>query len=646
MEFDCQTFLSNELTSLLWRHPQTDFHTKMIMNLKLSTLSLAISSALALTLVGCGGGSSAPVAVTPPPAVTATFSGTAAAGLPLVGTVTVKDALGASKTVPIGTNGAYTVDVAGMTAPFVFRAQGSVGGDDYVIHSGATAADVNGNINITPLTDLIIANIAGDLAANYFNGGSFTALTAAEIASETDSLKTKLLPVLTAMGVDASIDLMRTQFTPLSSALDKALDVISISTDPVTNVATITNVVTEQTIQDNIAEKAAAETAPPVMDVTTGVTPTAGDDALAVKTAAANFIGLFANGLPAAATVKAALFDDTVNMPFRDSDLNATDFSNGIATESVLVGASVNNVTIHKIDYPVDTPNLMYPRAVISFTIKDKNGLILDRVKSVQFVKGTDGVWKFRGNNRRLDFDVHSHIVKTVNGDGSVCYGTGIELWLEDINPNNNGGTLNHVTLKGPGLPADGVKYVPPSLAGDAWVISGQNTPWYVMQSDCGNSAGVSDATITAIPNSSKYTVTAYTSADDSMMAVAASGTSPLQYTDGIPYRPLTLAEAKLAAFPTITSPSLTDIAAYAGGEYSIQASGMNPATYGWLYVNISNGSESANIDGDIVPLADGTASSSGSLSTLTNVVYREIRLETNDSTNFRSLMTNIRVAN
>lgn len=620
------------------------------MKLKHSTLSLAIAGALALTLVGCGGSSSeSSDVISEPVPVSASFSGTAAAGLPLVGTVTVKDALGATKTVTIGTNGAYTVDVTGMTAPFVFRAAGTVGGDDYVIHSGATSADINGNINITPLTDLIIANIAGDLAADYFNSGSFANLTPAEIASETDSLKAKLLPVLLAMGVDASIDLMRTQFTPLSSALDKALDVISISTDPVTNIATITNVVTEQTILDDIEAKAVAETTPPVMDVTTGVTPTASDDTLAVKKAAADFFALYATGLPAAATVKAALFDDAVNMPFRDNDLDATQFSNAMATDDSLVGASVNGMTIHKINYPSDTPDLMYPRAVVSFTIKDKNGLILDRVKSIQFVKGTDGVWKLRGNNRRLDFDVHSHNVKTVNADGSVCYGTGIELWLQDINTGKNEGVLNHITLKGPGLPDAGLKYVPPSLAGDVWTISGKDTPWYVMQSNCfdgANAANVPDATITTIADSSKYTVTAYTSADDSVMAVAGGGTSPLQYTDSVLFRPLTLTEAASAAFPAITSPSLADLASYSGGAYSVQASGMNPATHGWLYIGISNGPDSVNMDDDLIPTAAGLASSTGTLSILLNVSYREIRLETNDSTNFRNLMTNIRIVN
>src|SRR5205085_8337952 len=97
------------------------------------------------------------------------ISGVVAVGAPLVGTVTVKDALGATRTYPIGVNGSYTADVTGMTAPFVFRAEGTANGTRSIVHSVATAADANGHINITQLTDLVVSNIAGQLAQNYFD---------------------------------------------------------------------------------------------------------------------------------------------------------------------------------------------------------------------------------------------------------------------------------------------------------------------------------------------------------------------------------------------------------------------------------------------------------------------------------------------
>ncbi len=62
--------------------------------------------------------------------------------------------------------------------------------------------------------------------------------------AEAAKLKEKLLPVLQALGVDASVDLLRTQFTPLESKLDSALDILRVTVDSTSLVATITNIVT------------------------------------------------------------------------------------------------------------------------------------------------------------------------------------------------------------------------------------------------------------------------------------------------------------------------------------------------------------------------------------------------------------------
>ncbi|MBC7992691.1 MAG: hypothetical protein H7Z15_05545 [Rhizobacter sp.] len=75
---------------------------------------LLAACALSIWLAGCGGGGDDPA---PPPAAAITLSGVAATGLPMTGTVTLKDALGATRTTAIGANGSYTVDTRGLTAP-------------------------------------------------------------------------------------------------------------------------------------------------------------------------------------------------------------------------------------------------------------------------------------------------------------------------------------------------------------------------------------------------------------------------------------------------------------------------------------------------------------------------------------------------
>ena len=160
----------------------------------------------ALTLTACGGGGGGGDS-SPRPATTQTLSGTAAAGAPVIGRVTVKDSAGTVRNTVVAADGSYTLDVSGLAPPFALRLEGTAGGRSYVLHSAATAADVNGTINITPLTDLIVANVARQVAANYFNTGNFGALTPTELNAAENTLQQRLQAVLTEAGVVATIDL-------------------------------------------------------------------------------------------------------------------------------------------------------------------------------------------------------------------------------------------------------------------------------------------------------------------------------------------------------------------------------------------------------------------------------------------------------
>src|SRR6185295_5749500 len=96
------------------------------------------------------------------------LSGTASSGAIILGTVTVTDssAPAIERLVNIAPDGSYTVDVSGMTAPLLLRADGVVGGRAVTVHSVALAPDVGGTLNVTPLTELIVSNAAKKAAAN------------------------------------------------------------------------------------------------------------------------------------------------------------------------------------------------------------------------------------------------------------------------------------------------------------------------------------------------------------------------------------------------------------------------------------------------------------------------------------------------
>lgn len=104
----------------------------------------------ALTLASCGGGDSytapapAPVPV-PVPAPPTTVSGTAAIGAPIAGSVFAIDING--KVSPAATTsalGAFTLNVAGMTAPFILTITGTAGGQLVTLNSIANRGGADG----------------------------------------------------------------------------------------------------------------------------------------------------------------------------------------------------------------------------------------------------------------------------------------------------------------------------------------------------------------------------------------------------------------------------------------------------------------------------------------------------------------------
>lgn len=591
---------------------------------------LALASALSMALAACGGGgsssSSTPPAATAPLSVV--FTGTAAVGAPLAGSVTVKDSKGASKTATIGANGAYSVDVTGMTGPFVFRATGTANGQTYTVHSLANSADAAGKINITQLTDLVAANVGGQLAPDYFdqfekNGNAATA-TSAAIDAEVAKLKEKLQPVLTALGVDANVDLLRTPFTPLSSPLDKALDAIHVSVDSSTAVATITTIANGSVITDDLKQKAAAETSPSTL--TADNLGTATTDAPLVKKALTDFIAQFANGQP---TVTALLPFATTG--FLNDDVGAQDFFSYMVKLPELVGATFTDIEIHQIDY--SDPNKITAR--VSFTVKSKDGVVLERMENWK-VRKTDGGWRIHGNQRTLELGLFPEMRKIVSASGT-CYRTGLNIYIVDRNAANTttSGTIDHVLVTGPGLPQAGVRYNK-SSEGSSWKNTLGTDAGYMMSSDCaGDTSVLGDDGVARIPDNAVYAVTAYDASNAKLSF--ASGTSDGTYVFKLQRRPLTLTETKAStAFAAFSDQTLAALPAFTGGTFAVAGSNANPGTSAWLLLTVDTSPKGYphEAEATVLPTAAGAFSANIQLAPIqsTDVVSsRSMRVESYD---------------
>lgn len=136
-------------------------------------LALAISLVIfSMLLAGCGGGSSTSGTnnTVIPPTAAKTVTGVAATGTPISGTVYLKDSSSPATEIstPINSDGSYSFDVSGLTAPFILKAVGSANGQNYTLYS---LAGEPGIANINPLSHLAVvrANNGADPASLYAN---------------------------------------------------------------------------------------------------------------------------------------------------------------------------------------------------------------------------------------------------------------------------------------------------------------------------------------------------------------------------------------------------------------------------------------------------------------------------------------------
>jgi hypothetical protein len=196
--------------------------------------------AAALILTGCGGGgSSGGGGGSGDGGGGSSVSGTAAAGAPLVGFVGAKDELGATANAEIQADGSFALDLSELDPPALIYASGIAGGNAYQLLSVVFDDDLNGTVNITPLTDLIVGNADGRTPQQIFNNPDFDLITQEKVETEETNLKTRLKPLLDGLGVEEEFDLRNSAFAANRSGFDAVLDIIEVTIDEGTATATI-----------------------------------------------------------------------------------------------------------------------------------------------------------------------------------------------------------------------------------------------------------------------------------------------------------------------------------------------------------------------------------------------------------------------
>lgn len=189
-----------------------------------------LTSAVALLVAGCGGGSDTPVATpAPPPPAALSVQGTAATGLAMANAaVDVKCASGTG-TATTGADGRYMVTITSGSLPCVLKVTPTTGTPLHSAIGGTGTGTVT--VNVTPLTELIVAKAAGGSPADLF--ASFDAnaqglVSAQNLQTAVQSVATALQGVVDLTGIDPIKDplVAATASGATGNALDQKLDAL------------------------------------------------------------------------------------------------------------------------------------------------------------------------------------------------------------------------------------------------------------------------------------------------------------------------------------------------------------------------------------------------------------------------------------
>ncbi len=484
---------------------------------------LAASAVLALALTGCGGGGGSSAGGN---ARAVALHGTAAVGLPissnLNGIVTIKDSSTPAKTAttPTDGNGNYsfsTTQLSGMTGPYMLEITYEIGGVTYSLTSAATSQDLaNGpaTIDITPLTNLVISNLAHEIATELFINGNYSSiLTPAALASGANALAAQLQPLLMAEGLTVSVDLLHQSFSANGTGLDAVLDALQVVIDPATNTARISNTLNATTITNNLAYS-------PLANGT--VISLVGSAPLPDLQAIVNTFTAVAAEL-----AKAPLPTDPALLAFFDPSHFLTDglslsaYVQQITTQPTIQGGALafTDISLDAVPSWVTTVPSGATAYGVNFTVLANTGPS-GREEFIVYKPIGSGTWMLLGNQKIAKAHIVALETLGTNSLNQPAMCSGLQLSV-----NNEGGVANlsYAIITGPGLPAGGVLLFNSgtSVNNNDFLIAtgglstyiGANTPAVAGgSSNCNYTQlyPLSDPVITTVGPSAQYTIKLY----------------------------------------------------------------------------------------------------------------------------------------
>lgn len=407
-------------------------------------------------------------------------AGVAASGLPVEGTVYLKDSNGTVRTAQIDSDGSFSIDVSDLTPPYLLRAEGRVGDKYITLYSASAGSGDTANIN--PYSNLALSIAVGGLdLADVFSdpSGSENLLTEENITSAVGVVNNIFAGMFASMGI-TDFDPINGAYSADGSGMDGVLDNLSINVSGgninIINLNTGESVVSvsvtnasEASIPDDVAQQIASY-------VNTG-------------SAVMGEVKAFLSGY---------YLDNSGDIESYYS--TSMTYLDGLPRESVIQNAQENSFDeAVSVDDVVILQRFSADSLLAYYVVEREDG---SRKQGYAWLAKENGSWFFTGNGLMYSREIApSAVYSPASGEIS----SGVDMLFSDT----SGSYIQLFVVTGPGLPDGGLKYynenysfrLPESQAGDSDTM-------YSM-----TAAQINDANTAFLENGFiRYTISAYLS--------------------------------------------------------------------------------------------------------------------------------------
>lgn len=186
----------------------------------------ACAAIFSLALVACGGGGGGSASPGGSVATPLTLSGTAATGLAIASRTIEARCASGTGSATTSASGGFTITVSGGSLPCVLQVTAL---DGTLLRSVAQGSGSAATVNVTPLSEMLVARMAGGDPATFFSSFDASKVTPERVEAALVAVRAAVAPLVDLAGVNPLTDalLAATTGNPTGgNALDQKLDAL------------------------------------------------------------------------------------------------------------------------------------------------------------------------------------------------------------------------------------------------------------------------------------------------------------------------------------------------------------------------------------------------------------------------------------